>query len=92
MLINLEFKRKPKRPPLNPMIPALFGALVRRDASDYRGVPSLVCPCGCNTFIACVSFDNDRTVGAYILDGVCASCGSLATLPTPIDYGGILDE
>ena len=86
MLINLAFKRKPKRRPINPMIPALFGALVRRDASDYRGMPSTVCPCGYDVFIACVSFDDDRTVSSYILDGVCAACGSLASLPTPIDY------
>jgi hypothetical protein len=87
-MLRLTFEVSPrrKRPRLNPMIPALFGALVRGDGTDYRGMPSLVCPCGCNTFIACVSFSEERIVGAYLCDGVCASCGSLVSLPTPIDY------
>lgn len=84
--LTIEVKPKRKRSSLNPMIPALFGALVRKGGSDYRGIPSTVCPCGYDMFIACVSFDDDRTVSSYILDGVCAACGSLATLPTPIDY------
>jgi len=34
----------------------------------------------------CAMFDpSTREVGMYILDGLCASCGSLITLPTPID-------
>ena len=86
MKLTLELKGKRKRTPINPMIPTLFGALVREGGSDYRGMPSTVCPCGYDMFIACVSFDDDRTVSSYILDGVCAACGSLASLPTPIDY------
>jgi hypothetical protein len=85
-MLRLTFETKRKRTPLNPMIPALFGALVKRGGSDYRGMPSTVCPCGYDVFIACVSFDDDRTVSSYVLDGVCAACGSLASLPTPIDY------
>jgi hypothetical protein len=85
-MLRLTFEMGRKRTPLNPMIPALFGALVKRGGSDYRGVPTLECPCGCDTFIACISFTEERIVGAYLCDGVCASCGSLVSLPTEIDY------
>lgn len=57
-------------------------------AYDYRGIPTLACPCGCEWLLACVMYDPEtREPGMYILDGLCASCGALVTLPTPIDEG-----
>lgn len=81
----LRRRRKQK----NPLIPTVFGALLEGNGSDYRGFPSTVCPCGCDTFIACVKFDDEERLPVwYLLDGVCAMCGSLVTLPTPIDNEG----
>ena len=54
-------------------------------SGDYRGMPTLVCPCGNDTFYAVVRFDDDRTVGWYLLDGKCCACVALITLPTEID-------
>jgi hypothetical protein len=56
------------------------------DVADYRGIPTLQCPCGFNMFIMCAVFDEDtRLPGFYLLDGRCASCGAWVTLPTEID-------
>lgn len=60
--------------------------------ADYRGQPTFICPCGCEWFIMCAVFDIDeRLPGFYLTDGLCASCGSLVTLPTPVD-GDDYDE
>lgn len=84
--MKIPFKKR-KRVQQNPMIPTLFGALFTQGTSDYRGIPTTVCPCGYDMFIACVTFDDEeRSVASYVLDGACALCGSLVTLPTPIDY------
>jgi hypothetical protein len=77
------FGRKVKRK--NPLLVTVFDGIMRGEGTDYRGIPTCVCPCGCDTFIACVKFDDDRELAWYLLDGVCALCGSLVTLPTPID-------
>jgi hypothetical protein len=53
-------------------------------AMDLRGVPTHVCPCGCDIWNLKVVFD-DFEISSYFLDMECASCGSLATAPTPID-------
>jgi len=53
---------------------------------DIRGIPTAVCPCGYDMFIALIQFDEqDRTIEHYITDGVCALCGTLVTLPTEMD-------
>ena len=68
--------------------PLPFSALSEPSTYDYRGIPTLTCPCGCDWLLACVMYDPDtREPGMIILDGLCASCGALVTLPTPIDEG-----
>lgn len=52
---------------------------------DLRGFPTTHCLCGEQMFYAVVWFTPDREVGGYLLDGLCASCRALVTLPTPID-------
>jgi hypothetical protein len=53
-------------------------------AMDLRGTPTHACPCGCKIWNLKVIFD-DFEIATYFLDMECASCGSLATAPTPID-------
>lgn len=66
--------------------PLPFAGLSEASGTDYRGIPTMTCPCGCDWLLMCAMFDPDtREVGMYILDGLCASCGSLVSLPTPID-------
>ena len=72
--------------PRNLVVATLFGALFEQGGSDYRGLPTTVCPCGYDMFITCVSFDEDRTIGEYLIDGACCLCGSLVTLATEIDF------
>ena len=94
--------RKPK-PALkhHPIIETVFGSILEGVTADYTGIPTAVCPCGYAMFIACVQFDEvERTIEYYLLDGVCAMCGSLVTLPTDdddiagmeIDYSDQLDD
>ena len=54
---------------------------------DARGIPTCSCPnCGCVYFVATVQFDPlDYEIGLYFLDGSCKECGTLVTLPTPLD-------
>lgn len=54
-------------------------------AMDLRGMPMRECVCGCNVFLALISFDDDNDIAFYFLDGECVNCGSLVTLPTPLD-------
>ena len=51
---------------------------------DIRGFPTHTCPCGCEVFNLKVIF-KDFEISSYFLDMECASCGTLATAPTPID-------
>lgn len=53
-------------------------------AMDFRGMPTHLCPCGCNIWNLKVIFDNYE-IATYFLDMECANCGSLATAPTPLD-------
>lgn len=55
------------------------------NGNDYRGIPTMVCPCGCDMFIMLAKFDEDRLPGWFALDGVCAACGALVSLPCPAD-------
>lgn len=59
------------------------------NAMDLRGTPTHVCPCGCNIWNLKVIF-NDNQIATYFLDMECAQCGSLATAPTPVDFGNEL--
>ena len=53
-------------------------------AMDLRGTPLEVCPCGCDIFVMLGGFI-DGELGFYFTDGECAGCGSMVTLPTPVD-------
>jgi hypothetical protein len=54
-------------------------------AMDLRGSPiGDVCVCGCDVFIMLAGFI-DGDIGFWFTDGECAGCGSMVTLPTPID-------
>jgi hypothetical protein len=51
---------------------------------DLRETPTgRVCICGCEIFIALVAFDEANEISFYFLDGECADCGSMVTLPYP---------
>lgn len=65
---------------------------VHLSGQDMRGLPSPECICGGRMFYALVYFDDERNIGGYMLDGVCADCGCLVTLPTPIDLGVMTDD
>lgn len=53
-------------------------------ATDVRGIPTTVCPCGCNVWHLKVRFDPDTgEIAMYFMDMECASCGTVATAPTP---------
>lgn len=52
-------------------------------AMDLRGEPiGDVCICGGDVFHALVAFDQGELC-FYFLDGECANCGSMVTLPYP---------
>ena len=69
--------------------PMPFTTLNEQGDADYRGEPTFVCPCGCDLFIMCTRFDMvERLPSFYLIDGLCAACGSLVTLPTPVDVEG----
>lgn len=54
-------------------------------AMDLRGNPiGDICVCGCDIFIMLGGFV-DGEIGFYFTDGECAGCGSMVTLPTPVD-------
>ena len=55
--------------------------------SDYRGIPTPVCPCGSNLIRLTATFDDETyEISGYFLDDAsCAECGSLVTAPTPLD-------
>ncbi len=63
-----------------------FHALEDGPTGDYRGQPTFCCPCGSDLVVMVARFDPDtRLPGMYLLDGMCAACGALLTLPTEID-------
>jgi len=52
-------------------------------AIDLRETPiGDICICGCEVFAILGGFI-DGELSFYFLDGECASCGSMVTLPTP---------
>ena len=63
-----------------------FKAAGEPNPADYRGIETYQCPCGCDLVLMCASFDPDTGLpGYYALDGVCAGCGALLTLPVPTE-------
>jgi hypothetical protein len=54
--------------------------------SDYRGIPTYVCPCGSDMFLIGAIFDDEtQEPGMYLLDGVCMVCGAIVSVPCPAD-------
>jgi hypothetical protein len=60
-----------------------FSHLNEQPSADYRGAPTYVCPCGSDMFLIAARFDDTQLPAWYLLDGVCAHCGALVTLPCP---------
>lgn len=71
--------------PVQRELPAPFTALGEAPGADYRGTPTYVCPCGYDMFLIATRFDETQLPAFYLLDGVCAACGSLVTVPCPAD-------
>ena len=67
-------------------LPWMQHLLAIENRSDYRGVPTYVCPCGYDMFLIAAVFDGEtQEPGMYMLDGVCAKCGAIVTVPCPAD-------
>ena len=53
---------------------------------DYRGIPTMECPCGSDLLVMCFVYDQETVLpGMFLLDGACADCGALLTLKCPKD-------
>lgn len=63
---------------------AIFRLRGTPNTQDLRGVPTHQCLCGEDLFLIAARFERGEVVW-YMLDGVCTSCGSLVTVPTPLD-------
>ena len=56
-------------------------------ATDVRGIPTTVCPCGCEVWHLKVKFDAETgEISMYFMDMECASCGTVATAPMPEQF------
>ena len=55
--------------------------------SDYRGIPTPMCPCGSDLLRITATFDSEtyEITGYLIDDASCAQCDALLTAPTPLD-------
>jgi hypothetical protein len=55
--------------------------------SDFRGIPTPMCPCGSDLLRITATFDSEtyEITGYLIDDANCAGCGALLTAPTPLD-------
>jgi hypothetical protein len=54
---------------------------------DLTGTPTRACPlCGHTFFKIKAHFDDAYEIAFYDLTGECDDCGSLVTVPTPIDH------
>jgi hypothetical protein len=59
------------------------------NAMDLRGHPiGDICICGSELFTIIAAFEYGE-ICFYFLDGECVDCGSLVTLPTPLDNIGM---
>lgn len=62
----------------NYTLPEPYGA-------DLRALgPVHACTCGCTMFNIMASFE-DYDIAWWHLDGTCANCGNLVTIPCPVD-------
>lgn len=79
-------KRKAAHKPAQKSMDHPFHALEDPIRADYRGIPTHECPCGSNWILVCAVFNQETKLpGFYMLDGMCACCGALLTIATPID-------
>jgi len=63
----------------------LWSAIPKPFGADLRGLgPIHVCTCGSQVFQVMASFEDSEIVW-WFLDGTCASCGNLVTIPCPAD-------
>ena len=77
-------RRRPK--PALAKVNHPFVQMLDGPTADYRSLPTFACPCGATWVYMLARFDEDtRLPGLYLTDGLCAYCGSLITLPTPVD-------
>jgi hypothetical protein len=54
---------------------------------DARGIPTPECPnCGSWLLKVCLNFDEEYNIAGYLTSGECAQCGTLLTVPTPLDH------
>ncbi len=76
-VLTLRF-RLPRLPKFRAKLPEKFG-------TDLRGLgPIHVCPCGSQVFNVMAVFE-DYEIVWYFLDGTCANCGNIVTVPCPVD-------
>jgi hypothetical protein len=53
--------------------------------ADLRALgPVHACTCGCTVFNIMAAFE-DYDIAWWHLDGTCANCGNLVTIPCPVD-------
>lgn len=62
--------------------------------NDYRGVPTSMCPCGCDLILVPVVFNELREIAGYVNTGFCSLCGAMVTVVTAdeqevADFGGV---
>lgn len=51
--------------------------------SDWRGIPTAACPCGCTLLLLPVEFDEvEREISGYVTTAFCTDCSSMVTVPT----------
>lgn len=54
--------------------------------SDYRGIPTVVCPCGNDMVLITAHFDPETyELDFYNLTGNCLECDAILTVGTPAD-------
>ena len=81
-----RIRRKSQKSSISRGFPAPFAGLGEPPTADYRGVPTMSCPCGSEWLVMVFRFDTEtRLPGLLLLDGMCACCGALLTLACPGD-------
>ena len=78
------FRKRPKIVAPQRVFNHPFAALSEPATADYRGVPTLECPCGSDLLLICAIFDQETHLpGLFMLDAMCAHCGALLTVADP---------